>query len=145
MAALSNKERLILEEAHNAERNKRQADRIKTVLLLNKGYSHREVSDILLLDDSTTRRYEQEYTEGGLDELLSDQFSGGTGKLTDDQKRRLDTHLSEQVYGTAKEICGWIKDKFGAIYTEQGIVPLLHRHGFSRVIFYNTKIEKTTD
>lgn len=131
MIPLTTYQRSILEEAHGAERNKRQADRIKTVLLLHKGYTHQEIADILLLDDSTTRRYEQEYQDGGLDELLADHFTGGTSKLTEDQEQHLDAHLSECLYGTAQKICTWIKDECAVEYTPHGLVPLLHRLGFS--------------
>jgi transposase len=131
MTALSKKQRQILEEAHLAERSKRQADRIKTVLLIDKGYSHKEVAQILLLDDSTTRRYEQEYQEGGLDELLDDKFTGGSGKLTKDQENKLSSHLEYTTYSSAKEISEFIKAKFSVTYTPQGLVPLLHRLGFS--------------
>lgn len=131
MIALPKQQRLILEEAHCAERNKRQADRIKTILLLHDGYSHGEIAKILLLDDSTTRRYEQEYREGGLEELLSDNFTGGKSKLTKDQEQQLDVHLAEHTYGTAKEVCAWLTEEFGVVYTPQSIVPLLHRLEFS--------------
>lgn len=131
MRALSKRERRILEEAHLAERNKRQADRIKTVLLLHQGYAHREIAVILLLDDSTTRRYEQEYEAGGLDELLDYRYTGGTGKLTADEETLLTAHLAETTYSAAKDICAYIKERFSAPYTPQGIIPLLHRLGFS--------------
>ena len=131
MSVLSKRQRLILEEAHGAEKNKRQADRIKTILLLSDGYSHGEIERILLLDDSTTRRYEQEYHEGGIDELLSDHFTGGSSKLTDEQEQHLETHLREHLYSTAQEICGYSKEQFEITYTPHGIVPLLHRLGFS--------------
>ena len=131
MKALSKYQRGILEEAHGAERNKRQADRIKTILLRCDGYSHGEIAKILLLDDSTTRRYEEEYDDGGLDELLADRFTGGTSKLTKDQEQRLETHMTERLYSTAKDICAWIKSEYNVAYTPHGLVPLLHRLGFS--------------
>ena len=131
MRALADNQRLILKEAHLAERNKRQADRIKTILLLDRGYSHQEIAGILLLDDSTTRRYEQEYADGGLDELLDDHFTGGVSKLTIDQEQELVAHLSETTYGAAKDICAYIEKHCSISYTPHGLVPLLHRLGFS--------------
>lgn len=131
MKALSKHERSILEEAHGAERNKRHADRIKTILLLHKGYTHQKIADILLLDDSTTRRYEEEYEKGSLDLLLTDRFTGGISKLTKDQEQDLNTHLSEHLYSTAQEICQYIATTFTASYTPHGLVPLLHRLNFA--------------
>jgi transposase len=128
---LSKSQRRILEEAHLAERNKRQADRIKVILALAEGFSHKDIARMLRLDDSTTRRYEQEYDEGGLDELLEDHFTGGIGKLTENQEKLLESHLSETTYGSAKEVCAYLKTQFAISYTPQGLVPLLHRLGFS--------------
>ena len=58
---LTSEQREIMIEAHQAERNKRQADRIKTILLLDEGRPYSEITKILLLDDTTIRRYEKEY------------------------------------------------------------------------------------
>ena len=131
MAKLSPHDRQILEEAHLAERHKRHADRIKVILALADGFSHKDIACMLRLDDSTTRRYEREYQEGGVDELLNDHWSGGISKLTIDEERTLIAHLFETVYGSAKEISAYIKTEFAVSYTPQGLVPLLHRLGFS--------------
>jgi hypothetical protein len=48
-----------LKQMHKFEKNKKKADRIKTILLLNKGFSYKEVSEILLLDDKTIRTIEK--------------------------------------------------------------------------------------
>ena len=48
---------MILKEAHRAAQEKRHADKIKTILLLNEGWSYEQISKALLLDDSTPRRY----------------------------------------------------------------------------------------
>ena len=131
MTDLSPEEQQVLEEAHLAERNKRQADRIKTILLLHDGYGHAEIASILRLDDSTTRAYEREYKTGGLDGLLTDHFKGGVSKLTIDQECEIEVHLVEHTYGSAKEVCGYIEKRFTVSYTPQSAVPLLHRLGFS--------------
>jgi len=130
MLKLTRHQRAVLEEAHRAERTKRHADRIKTILALDEGFSHQEIADILRLNDSTTRVYEAEYLRGGLDEMLTDHHEGGSAKLNDEQKQTLDAHLATIVYHSAKEICAYIKDTFAVTYTHEGIVPLLHRLGF---------------
>jgi transposase len=55
---------------HRHERDKKLADRIKGVLLLDKGMSYDTVAEILLLDDITLRRYEKKYKEEGIKGLL---------------------------------------------------------------------------
>ena len=51
-----------LKAQHKKERDGRARDRIKAVLMINKGYSNKETAEMLLLDDSV-RRYIQEYLE----------------------------------------------------------------------------------
>ena len=127
---LSREQHEVLTEAHRAERNKRQADRIKTILL-DAGRSYAEVAKILLLDDSTIRRYETEYQESGLDTLLDDDYTGGTGSLSSVQEQELKGHLQENLYHRAKDISEYVKQKYGVSYTSEGLVHLLHRIGFS--------------
>jgi transposase len=131
MIHLSKSQRIILEKAHIAEKNKKQADRIKTILALDKGFSHKDISRMLCLNDSTTRGYEQEYENNGLDKLLNDNYKGGTGKLTKSQEKKLESHISQTIYGSAKEISKYINSTFDVTYSPQGLVSLLHRLGFS--------------
>jgi len=45
-----------LEKFHRSLRDKRHADRVKTVIALSKGWSAAQVAEILLFDEKTTRR-----------------------------------------------------------------------------------------
>ena len=67
---LTAKEVIILKEAHHDARFRKQADRIKTILALNQGLPYKEIAKLLLLDETTIRRYEKEYEENGIDGLL---------------------------------------------------------------------------
>jgi transposase len=67
---LTENQKIILQEAHHSSRFRKNADRIKAILLLNEGFSYPAVAKILLLDDMTIRRYEKEYKEKGVDGLL---------------------------------------------------------------------------
>lgn len=128
---LSTSERLTLREAHLAERNKRRADRLKTILLLDEGWSYPMIAKALLLDDATCRRYLKEYQEGGLDALLEDDYQGGSSKLSALQEDELKAHLRETVYYTAKEVAAYVEKEYGISYTTEGMVHLLHRLGFT--------------
>jgi len=86
---LSSYEVGILQEAHHAAREKRKADRIKTILLLNQGYSYQEIARILLLDDSTARQYFKEYQTLSLDGLVEDNYSGSESFLTSLEQQEL--------------------------------------------------------
>ena len=54
---LTEKEVLVLKQAHKQVRDKRLADRIKAVLYVHYGLSYPEIVKLLLLDETTIRRY----------------------------------------------------------------------------------------
>lgn len=85
-AFLSQTERSILREAHLASRSKRYADRIKTILLLDKGWPPSEIADALIIDESTIYRYHQRFHTGGLDALIEDNYQGGRASFQVDRK-----------------------------------------------------------
>lgn len=128
---LTAKEINILAEAHRAAQQKRQADRIKTMLLLNEGYDYGTIAHILRLDDSTIRRYYQEYQTGGIDGLLEDQYHGSDAFLTKEQRKQLAAYLDEQVRPNAAAVCAYVKKEFQITYSIEGMTHLLHELGFS--------------
>ncbi|MCX6272789.1 MAG: IS630 family transposase [Bacteroidetes bacterium] len=106
-------------------------DRIKAILMLNTGYTYEHIAEVLLLDDSTIRRWHRKYEERGLGCLISDDFIGGTCKLTLKEQQELTQHLEENVYLTAKEICSYVEEIFKVVYTVKGMISLLHHLNFS--------------
>ena len=42
---------------HRKSREKRICDKIKAILLLDKGYSYEQIAEVLLIDDSTIHRW----------------------------------------------------------------------------------------
>ena len=119
------------ERMHRAEKRKQPCDKIKAILLLNRGFSHTEVASILLIDMTTVWRWHQIYAEKGLEGLLQDNYIGGTCKLTDAQLEAFIEHLDYNVYMTAKEICAFVKKTFKVKYTSKGMINLLHQLGFT--------------
>ena len=71
----------ILTEKHHDSAYRKRADRIKTILFLNLGFSFEKTAKLLLLDDTTVRRYFKEFKEQGIDGLLEDHYHGSTGFL----------------------------------------------------------------
>lgn len=130
-APLSREERETLIEGHRAEGSKRRADRIKTVLYRDEGKTHEEIAQLLFLDDSTIRRYEHEYEDGGIDALLDDHYRGGVGLLSTTQEEELKRHLRDTLYHRAKDVCAYVRREHGIEYTPEGMARLLHRLGFS--------------
>ena len=78
---LSKAEEAELKRLHKKCKERRMADRIKTILLLNKGISYEQISEILLLDDSTLRDYYELYVSQGIQGLLQLHYKGGSSYL----------------------------------------------------------------
>lgn len=131
MGFLTEEERKAFRKRHSLERDLHLRDRIKVILALDKGYSYDEVAMIMLLDDTTIRRYEHSYKEGGIDRLLTLNYKDYVGKLSSPQIDELKQYLREHLMGSAKEIVAYIKERFDIEYTPEGMVDLLHRIGFS--------------
>jgi transposase len=121
----------LLEERHRQSKEKRQADRIKTILCLNMGDSYEEIAKRLLLDDSTLRNYYAEYVNKGMEELLKDNYKGGKSRLDYCQIEALDKHLQTHTYTSSKDIQAYIEKEYGVHYTTEGVKGILYRLGFS--------------
>ena len=115
---------------HRKAKRKREADKIKTILLLNDGFSYEQIAKILLLDDQTIRRYQNIYVAQGVEGLTQDHYQGSESKLNKEQQRKLMEHLDTTIYLKAQNIAEYVKTTFGIQYTEKGILYLLHRLGF---------------
>ena len=79
---LTTEQRAQLRSAHRQESLRRYADRIKAVLAFDAGYSYTTIADLLIVDESTVRRYIELHREGGLEGLTENKYKGSSGKLT---------------------------------------------------------------
>jgi len=123
-------EQMILKEAHWAAQEKRHADKIKTILLLNDGWSYEQIAQALLLDDSTPRRYWKIWERKGLDGLVENHYEGRDCNLAEEQCAELKEHLKQIIYPNAKSIVAYVDKTFDVKYTPEGLTHLLHRLGF---------------
>ena len=120
-----------LEKFHRSLRDKRQADRVKTVIALSKGWSAAQVAEILLFDEKTSRHYFERYQQGGLQALLDDNYSGAELKLNERQMSELESYLEEHILPDAKSVITYIHKQYGIRYSVSGVTARLHRLGFS--------------
>jgi len=127
---LSKEEKSKIKQLHRKCKQRKHADKLKAILLLDKGLSCVEVGEILLLDDDTVRGYRNTYLYQGAEPLLSDKNRGRLSFLNSKQLDTLDKHLTENTYVDSKGIIAWIKNKFGICYSCSGINELLKRLGF---------------
>lgn len=116
-----------LRAAHKSAKNKADAYRINSVILLGTGWSVEEVVDALLLDDETLRNYVKNYKNGGLEQLLESNYKGGTPKLPVQYLEILSQELEHNIYLSTKSICEYVKRQFNVYYSISGMTALLHR------------------
>jgi transposase len=128
---LTRKEIAELERTHRSLRDKRQADRVKAVIALAKGWSAAQIADILLFDEKTSRHYFDRYQQGGMQALLDDNYRGAESKLDEHQMSELETYLDKHILPDAKSVIAHIARRYGARYSVSGVTDLLHRLGFS--------------
>ena len=128
---LKDNERKILEEMHRACRDKKTADKIKTILLLSEGWTYEEIEKVLLLDKRTTMRYKKTFLRGGIDALTCNNHQGRFSKLSEEQLQQLKETLNTHLFATAQEVCAYVEKTFNIRYTPEGMVQTLHRIGYS--------------
>lgn len=135
--------------AHRQTRDKRLADRIKAVIALSEGHEYAEVAAILLLDETTLRRYVERFKEVGIDGLLECRYAGGASDLTTTQQEELSRYLEQNTFVSAQAVSTFIKVKYQLSYTPNGVTKLLHRLGFSykkpRVIPGKVNLERQAE
>ena len=124
---LSSDKLTALRDAHRITRDKREADRIKAVVLLATGWSAEQVAEVLQVDPNTVRNHFKRFQQGGVAALGHMVFRGSNCLLTEDELILLDAHLGSQLYQTAKAVVQWVEEQFGVTYTESGMTALLHR------------------
>src|SRR5499425_3422014 len=129
---LSTEQLAELRVGHRRTRDKREADRIKAVVLLATGWSAEEVAEVLLVDPNTVRAHFKRYREDGLEGLrrVGEGVGGSIGLLDTKQLAQLDAHLQTNLYLSAKAVGHWAKETFGVSYTESGMTAVLHRLGY---------------
>lgn len=128
---LTAEEKNDLIDVHRNNYERKICDRIKTVLLLNEGYSKKEVSQILLVDEDTIGNWNKKFIEReNLEEWYSDNYIEYEGKLTEEERKEVEKYVEENIIGDSKKVIQFIKEKFKKNFSADGMVKLLHRLGF---------------
>jgi transposase len=123
--SLTTSEVAALKRLHRQLSHLRDADKVKAVILLRTGWSVQQVSEALLLDERTLRRYVERYRqEPDTDSWLTNFYQGSQPKLSDEQMTLLDQHLFEHVYPTVSAIVEYVQDRFDIRYTVNGMTSL---------------------
>lgn len=122
-------EYIILHRAYR--KDQRKADRIKAILLLNKGYGEKEVAEILLLDEDTITTYKKRFLGRKTStDWLDDYQIYYEGKLNDVQELIIKKFVRESIITNSAIVKQFILDRFGIEYTTSGTIELMHRLNF---------------
>lgn len=128
MTFLTESERADLKAQHRLERDRKICDRIKAVLLYDKGWSPAQIAEALLLTEGAIRHHIAEYEAS---KKLKPNSSGSNEKLSKDLAEKLERHLSDHIYLYVKDIAFYVKSKWNISYSIQGLTDWLKRHRFS--------------
>ena len=101
---LSQRERLQLVQELSLERYTLYSDRIRCILLLDSGKSPESIAEYLFLSGSSVTNYQKRYQEGGIEELVSDDYHGTECRLSEAQQEQLAIHLEATLYQTVSSI-----------------------------------------
>jgi transposase len=128
MIFLSDAERAQLKTQHRHERDGRIRDRIKAVLLFDKGWSVAAITEALLLSEDAIRDHITEYRES---KKLKPENGGSTQKLSFEHSTELVAHLRGHTYLYVKDIIAYVKSTWSVTYSVPGMRNWLQRYGFS--------------
>ena len=124
---LTLEERKDLIKYHRHERDGKIRDRIKAVLAYDNGHSYSEIAHILLLDETTVGRHVDDYLKENKITLAS---GGSSSKLTEQESKKLCSHLKEITYLHVKDICAYVWKSYNKRYSISGMSNWLHIQGF---------------
>ena len=125
---LTEEERVSLQKQHKKERDGRVRDRIKAVLLRDKGWTWMQISEALLLSEEVLRMHLKEFQAT---RKLKPENGGSKEKLSLEQSEKLIQHLKEHTYLYAKDIAVYVKSMWNISYSVSGMTDWLNRNKFS--------------
>jgi len=120
-----------LKKAHQAADKKREADKLKAVYLLGKGWAVKAVTEALLLDDETLRIYFDRYKKEGIKGLIKTHYpTAGTCYLSGEEQLKLKTFIEDHPCQSSQEAVNYVQKNLGVAYSRSGLIHLLKRLGF---------------
>lgn len=125
---LTDKEREQLKTQHKQERDGQVRDRIKAVLLIDKGWSSEEITEALLFSDQAVRNHIRDYEAT---RNLKPESGGSDEKLSEEQSKKLLSHLENHVYLFVKDIIPYVVSTFGIVSTIPGMRNWLGETGYT--------------
>ena len=128
----------VLNQLQRQERNAKQRDRYRAVLLALDGKTAPEIAANLGRSRRFVQQWTYRYRDGGLANLAEQPRSGAPTKLRRDDESVFQARIEAGPSGgdgvctlRGKDLQRILKEEFGAQYTLDGVYDLLHRLGYS--------------
>lgn len=106
--------------------DRRIAERLHAILLLDAGQNAQNVCTILHIHTNTLKRWVKTFVTGGEEALTTLNYVGGEGNLSAEQREQFTTWLDAEVRTTTEAIA-WVEEQFSVNYTDSGMRKLLAR------------------
>jgi transposase len=130
-----------LEQLVKSEKNAKQRDRYRAVLLAVEGREGDDVAARIGRSPRFVDEWAARYRRGGIDALRGKKYPGRKPKLTPQQEEQLKARLDtgprpEDGVCTlrGKDVCRIIKKEFNVVHTLGGIYDVLRRIGYSSLV-----------
>lgn len=100
------------------------------LILLDDGFSYKEVAQLLLIGEGTVRSCYSKYLEDGIDGALSLHHHGKSMKLKEIPLSELSDFIEKNTPSSALIVRAYIEKTWGIQYSLAGVTAILHRLGF---------------
>ena len=121
MNFLDDQERAKLKIQHKKERDGRVRDRIKAILLHDRGWTPGQIAEALLISDQAARNHIEDYKTSS---KLRPENGGSEEKMSKKQTEQLESHLKEHTYLYVKDIVAYALATFNVSYIPKPLQDL---------------------
>ena len=126
---LTQEERSKLEQELKRSKDATDWKRVFVILSYDDGMSIGELAKLTRLSPWTVEEYLKKYSSHN--KTKNDPRGGSSSKLTENETKELEQHLSSTTYLKVKDIVVYVKKKFGKQYSRSGMTEWLIRHDFT--------------
>jgi transposase len=110
-------------------KNVKDADKIRCVIYWGRGYSWKEIAELLFLSEDTVRSYVGKYQSDGIDELTGTKHKGNNYKLTPEQEVAVVEYVRHHRVLSASKVCAFVYITYGIRFSVNGMTQTLKRLG----------------
>jgi transposase len=128
MRVLRDEERASLEVHLKKTKELNEWKRLFAIVGYHDGQSIEELAEALRLSPFTIEEYLKQYTKSN--KTKNDPRGGKDSKLTEEESKELEAHLSQKTYLKVKHIVAYVAKQYSKKYSRSGMNAWLLEHGF---------------